>query len=58
MSSTQVYDIDEGLWGLYVSSCQQENATPRIKDFLIWCDEQDYDRPDVYDGDWGTRYEN
>lgn len=54
--STPVYDVDEGLWQLYLVDCQDLHLTPRIKDFLIWCDEHDYDRPEVYDGEWGAQH--
>lgn len=54
--STPIYDIDEGLYQLYINSCQQSDVTPSIKDFLVWCDEQDYDRPEVYDGEFGVRH--
>lgn len=51
--STPVYDINEGLWQLYLSDCQVTDMVPNIKDFLVWCEEEDYDLPEMYTGDWG-----
>lgn len=51
-----IYEIDEGLWQLYLVDCQINEISPQIKDFLIWCDEQDYDRPEVWDGEFGHAY--
>lgn len=42
----QMQDKDEGLWQLYLTDCQMHDATPSIKDFLIWCSEEGYDEPD------------
>lgn len=37
-------DIDEYLWQLYLNDCEQQHLQPSLKDYLIWCEEQDYDR--------------
>jgi len=34
--------IDERLWELYMSQCEQRGEHPRIKDYLIWL-EENYD---------------
>lgn len=48
---SDLYDIDEQLWGLYVNDCRQHDARPSIRDYLIWCDENDYERPETWDGE-------
>lgn len=48
--SEPVYDIDERLWEMYVMDCRATELTPSIKDFLVWCEDQDYDLPDIWDG--------
>jgi hypothetical protein len=40
------YDMDEVLWALYVNDCQQHHQSPSLKDYLVWCEERDYDRDD------------
>lgn len=55
--SEPVYDIDEGLWQLYLIDCQVNEIAPSITDYLVWCDEHDYDRPETFDGEWGETYE-
>lgn len=52
--SAPIYDIDEALWEQYVTDCQVAQITPGIKDYLIWCDEHDMDRPEVYDGGFNS----
>lgn len=47
--SEPVYDIDERLWELYILSCKDDNTTPSIKDFMTWCEDQDYDLPDIWE---------
>lgn len=58
MSSTHIYEIDEGLWQLYLVDCQMNELAPGISDFLVWCEDNDYDRPEVYDGEFGVQDEN
>lgn len=47
------YDIDEGLYELYLNWCRARNEQPSIKDFLVWKDEQGYFDDDPADYDWG-----
>jgi hypothetical protein len=49
--SKPTYEIDEALYDLFVIECRADNTTPSISSFLVWCDDNDYDRPEVYDGD-------
>lgn len=49
--SQPVFEIDERLWGDYLMDCRANDVHPKIKDFLIWCDENDIERPEAWDGE-------
>lgn len=47
----EVYEIDEEDWQRYLKDCGADEVTPNIKDYLLWCDEHDMERPEVWDQD-------
>lgn len=48
--SKEVFEVDESQWELYLTDCQLNELTPTMSDFLVWCDENDIERPEVWDG--------
>lgn len=53
MSSDMIYDVDEGLYQLYVGWCQAHQVTPKLSEYLVWKDEQGYQEDSPADFDWG-----
>lgn len=47
--SEPIYDIDERLYELYVEDCRQSKLTPTVRDFMVWCQQNDYDLPEVWE---------
>lgn len=50
MDRKNVYEIDESDWQLYIKDCEVSGLRPSISDYLVWCDDNDLERPEVWDG--------
>ncbi len=48
--STPIYDIDEADWQKYINDCEAAGVAPDISDYLVWCNENNIERPEIWDG--------